>query len=290
MRVMLTGGSGNIGRRVLARLTGEHDVTVVDRTPPPDGAPARLELLDLTSPAQLDRVAGPFDAIVHLAAIPNPYHDPWEEVLRVNLQSTFNVLRYAVERGVPKVIVASSESASGWGIHGRFYKPDYLPIDEAHPCKPAEVYSYTKYFGDLLCEGFSREHDLATIAFRYTFVLFPGLYSSFIERVSAPGPRLEKGGTYCWIDVEDVAEAMALGLAYEMSPGQHEVFYLTARDHFGTGTVREMVELNWGGDVPLDPTYYDDHPRGSLFDIRKAERLLGWRPQWDLARVIEAHR
>ncbi|MBM3492921.1 MAG: NAD(P)-dependent oxidoreductase, partial [Armatimonadetes bacterium] len=149
--IMVTGGSGNIGRRVIARLDAGYDIVNVDRAPHPDGWSGRTEIVDLAARDGLDGVGGPFDAIVHLAAIPNPTVGTWDEVMRVNMVGTYNVLRYAVAHGVPRVVFGSSESASGWGIHGRWYRPHYVPIDEAHPSLPSEVYSYTKAFGDQLC-------------------------------------------------------------------------------------------------------------------------------------------
>ncbi len=286
MTVMLTGGCGNIGRRVLDRLEPDHDVVVVDAVPHPLGWPGRVEQLDLTSSAQLDRLDEPFDAIVHLAAIPNPYRDPWEDVLRVNLLSTFNVLRYAVAHHVPKVIFGSSESASGWGIHGKFYAPDYLPLDERHRSLPSEVYSYTKCFGDQLCQGFSREHGLRTICLRYTFVTFEALYEGFLNTLRDPAPRDALGATYAWIDVEDVAAAIRAALAFDPGEGGSETFYLTARDHFGTIDTLELVARNWGDAVQVDREYYAARPRASFFDIRKAERLLGWTPAWDVERLL----
>lgn len=289
MKVMLTGGCGHIGRRVVARLEHAHDLVVVDRVPHPEGWPGRVEILDLTRPEELDRLDEPFDAIVHLAAIPNPFHDPWEEVLRVNLVSTFNVLRYAAQRGIPKVIFGSSESASGWGIHGKWYRPNYLPIDENHPSLPSEVYSFTKAFGDQLCQGFSREHGLRTLCLRYCFVTFPALYDSFLATLKAPGPREALGATYAWIDVEDVASAIACALDFDPGEGVSETFYLTAREHFGTLPTLELARRNWGPDLPVDRAYYADNPFGSFFDIRKAQRLLGWQPEWSVQRLLETY-
>lgn len=288
MNVMLTGGAGNIGRVVAAKLRPGCDVTVVDRVAPADRQD-RAEVVDLTSWEALQAVGGEWDAIVHLAAIPNPFLDPWEEVLRVNMLSTFNVLRLAAERGIPRVVFGSSESASGWGIHRNWYKPDYLPIDERHRSLPSEVYSYTKAFGDELCQGFSREHGLDTVCLRYTWVLYDPHIQPFCEMLRSGGERAETGATYAWIHVEDVASAIAAALASPVVPGRSETFYLTAREQFGTETTEQLVRRNWGPDatLPVDTGYYSGNEYGSFFDIRKAAKVLGWRPEWDLARMRE---
>jgi nucleoside-diphosphate-sugar epimerase len=289
MRALLTGGAGNIGRVALSRLLqAGHDVTVLDAVPLPEGLGAASIVADLTQPAALDGLPEPPEAIVHLAAIPNPFVATWDRVLAINMLTTFNVLRYAAEKGVPRVVFGSSESASGWGIHGRFYRPDYLPIAEKHRDLPSEVYSYTKAFGDQLCAGFSREYGLTTLALRYTYVVYEPHYAGFLGGVRADAPRDALGATYAWIDVRDVAEAIALALVADVPTGSHEAFYLTARDQCGTVSTAELARRNWGDDppVPLDQTYYGDEPSRSFFDIRKAGSMLGWKPAWDLGRLL----
>jgi UDP-glucose 4-epimerase len=289
MHVMVTGGSGNIGRVVAARLAERHDVVTVDRVGAPPGWSGPHAVLDLTSAAALDSLDQSVDAVVHLAAIPNPYVGTWDEVLRVNMLGTHNVLRWAVARGVPRVVFGSSESASGWGIHGRWYRPDYLPIDEKHRSLPSEVYSYTKAFGDQLCQGFSREHGLQTVCLRYTFVTFASLYAGFVAGLRAPEPREALGSTYAWIDVEDVASAIGRSLDLQMDSGRSETFYLTAREQYGTVPTLELIERNWGTDIAVDRGYYEGNERGSFFDIRKAERVLGWAPTWTVERMLAEH-
>ncbi|MBI5831134.1 MAG: hypothetical protein HZB16_02355 [Armatimonadetes bacterium] len=224
MKVLLTGGWGNIGRRVLAWLEPEHEVVVVDTVPHPLGWPGR--------------------------------------------------------------IFGSSESASGWGIHDKWYQPDYLPIDEQHRSLPTEVYSFTKAFGDQLCQGFSREHGLRTVCLRYAFVTFEALYEGFLGSLRGAPVRDALGTLYAWIDVEDVASAVLAALDFDPGEGGSETFYLTAREHYGTVDTLDLIERNWGDAVRVDQHYFAERPRGSFFDIRKAERLLGWVPAWDVERLL----
>ena len=79
-KVIVTGGSGKLGRAVVTHLAEQgYDVVNVDAAPPPAGQPARFTRVDLTDLGQVtealtgidDRYSG-VDAVVHLAAIPAP--------------------------------------------------------------------------------------------------------------------------------------------------------------------------------------------------------------------------
>ena len=151
---------------------------------------------------------------------------------------------------------------------------------------PGEVYSYTKALGDELCRGFSNEYGLRTICLRYTFVTFASNYAGFLQSLRDNPVREGLGTSYAWIDVEDVASAIDRSLRFEMAPGRSETFYLTALDHYGTLPTLEMADRNWGPGIPADHGYYAERPYASLFDIRKAKRLLGWQPAWTIDRLM----
>lgn len=90
--------------------------------------------------------------------------------------------------------------------------------------------------------------------------------------------------------MEDVASAVDCALDMRMDRGQSETFYITAREHYGPLPTVEIIRRNWGDDIPIDLAYYEERPFGSIFDIRKAETLLGWRPEWSVDRIVQTHR
>ncbi|MBN8506471.1 MAG: SDR family NAD(P)-dependent oxidoreductase, partial [Burkholderiales bacterium] len=69
MTRLLVVGCGDVGRRVLARLPPAVEVWVLSRRERPDldGLGVRLLRGDLDAPASLRRLAGAFDAVLHLA-------------------------------------------------------------------------------------------------------------------------------------------------------------------------------------------------------------------------------
>ena len=108
MRVVVTGGSGKAGRSVVADLRSQgHDVLNVDVVH--DGSPhGQCVLADLTDVGQCHEVVAGADAVVHLAAIPAPEIRPAAETFRNNTISTYNVFAAATDRGVDRVVWASS--------------------------------------------------------------------------------------------------------------------------------------------------------------------------------------
>src|SRR5688572_3230649 len=121
MRVAVTGAHGKLGRSVVPALVDAgHEVTALDRVPPPAGAAASGIVLELTDAGQvLDAMAGidqhdsGLDAIVHLGAIPAPGRLSDVATFHNNMLSTFNVLNAARKLGIKRIVTASSETLLG---------------------------------------------------------------------------------------------------------------------------------------------------------------------------------
>src|SRR6476659_7238766 len=123
-RIVVTGGSGKAGRWVVRRL----------REAGHDGSPhGQCVLADLTDLGQTLEVVAGADAVVHLAAIPAPEIRPAGETFRNNAMSTYNVFAAAADRGVGRVVWASSETVLGLPFDD---PPAYAPVDERHPPRP----------------------------------------------------------------------------------------------------------------------------------------------------------
>ena len=145
MKILLTGGTGSVGKAAVARLVEHgHDVMVIGRRPNLQIPAARYAACDITDyPALRDHARG-CQAIVHLAAIPNPSAGEGQEIFRVNAEGTFNVFQAATEAGIQRVVQASSINALGLHLDLRPASPHYFPMDEEHPCITTDAYSFSK--------------------------------------------------------------------------------------------------------------------------------------------------
>lgn len=285
MRVLVTGGSGDVGVFVVERLKNKHDVTIVDLRPPRSFPDVAYIQVDLTDGEQVRKAIKGYDAVVHLAAIPNPFKDPGERVLNVNMASTYNVLEALRENRVPRVVYSSSESVSGFGLHHVDFKPLYFPIDERHPCWPHESYSLSKYFSELMCREYSRAYGVESIALRYACVWLDVIAEDIEEFIHGD---LEKTNSKNWLGAyifpEDVAQAVDLALDYDLPDPEmpFEEFYLTAEDSSTRQDSVPYVSRLFPQETPpiRRPEYYAENPQATLFDITKAREELGFRPEY----------
>lgn len=146
MRILLTGATGRVGQYTLAHLAAEgHTVLATDVRPPPATAPAfpanvTFVTADLTSIPAVDSLfdAAKADGVIHLGAYPMPLPGLDDrELHNNNATSSYNVLRTAVDRGVTRIVQASSVNA-----HGLSYAPpghtkfDKFPITEEVERRP----------------------------------------------------------------------------------------------------------------------------------------------------------
>src|SRR6201991_2554551 len=97
-KVIVTGGSGKLGRAVLKDLVANgYEVLNLDQTLPREAVCPTVRV-DLTNFGEVigvlsgaDEHKGPFDAVVHLAAIPAPGQFSNARTFANNVPATYNV-------------------------------------------------------------------------------------------------------------------------------------------------------------------------------------------------------
>ena len=116
MKVLVTGGTGFLGRRIVSELAERHEVRLLVRPKASrERFPQGVEFApgDVTDRASLERACSGCDAVIHAAALVKILADP-KEFDRINLGGIENVLRAAEEAGsVGKVVYVSSFIALG---------------------------------------------------------------------------------------------------------------------------------------------------------------------------------
>ena len=217
MKIVVTGANGRLGKVVSRHLaTHGYDVLGIDRTAEPSGPSVWLG--DLCQTGDLFEACAGAAAIVHLAAIQAPNLAPDSVTFNNNVSATYNVFKVAAELKIRRVVTASSTAAYGFLYARTPPAPDYLPLDEEHPCRPQDPYGLSKLVGETIATSFALQTGACATSLRLPGINFDPSFSQIKDRMKNPQTRLP--GFWSYIDVRDAAEACRLALN-ATTPGHH---------------------------------------------------------------------
>lgn len=268
MHIAITGGSGGVGRAVvaLARAQG-HSVVNIDRAAPPTAHPQPDVPFIQADMADFDAVKAAMagcDALVHLAAIPSPGRHPDHVVHNNNVVGSYNALLGAAELGITRICQASSVNAIGHS-YSRAARYDYFPLDEQHPTYNEDPYSLSKWICEQQADSLCRRHaDLRIASMRFHWVT-PERPAGNVFPAAAMAKNL-----WAYVLSEAAARACLLSLTADFSG--HEPFFIAAPTTTAAAPSLELAREHY----PQVPVTGDLSGHASFFSSAKAERLLGW--------------
>jgi UDP-glucose 4-epimerase len=272
MRIAITGGSGRIGRAVVAMALAQgHGVVNIDRAPPPeDASHSEVPFIqtDIGDYGAFERAMRGCDALIHLAAIPTPGRHPDHVVHNNNVVGSYNALRAAAELGIQRVCQASSINATG-AAYSRWPRYDYFPLDEQHPTYNEDPYSLSKWICEQQGDSFARRYEGMTIASMRFHWVVPDRETA-TKYAAHIGDTLAKH-LWAYTLLDAAARACLLSLTPQFSG--HEPFYIVAPDTMVDTPSLELAQQFF----PEVPIRGDMSGRNSFFNSAKAERLLGWK-------------
>ncbi len=286
MQILVTGAAGKIGSQVARELAAHgHTVRALDRRPlPPEVRHvAQAVYADITDPlAMLNALAG-CDGAAHIAAIPGPFA-PADEVLRINVLGTQNVLEAARAHELPRVVITSSVGALGFSFPTHPCLPDYLPVDVSHPRRPQDVYGLSKLMNEESAAAATRLSGMTTIVLRP-----PAVWD--LERAKKHGwlqRSLERRGEerdsslWGYIDVHDLAVAYRLALDSDLTG--HHVFYTMADDLGVNAAARDLAERH----LPDLASQVERLTGNSFYDLTPTRDQLGFVAERTWRQVLDA--
>ena len=200
------------------------------------------------------------DACVHLAGIPGPTGNTWEEFVYANVEGTNSVIKACHNSGVKRLVYMSSGAV--YGFSNGITKPAQFPIREDNPLPPTEellTYDRTK----ILCEGHleeaAKKYKMTTIALRLE-TPFP--HASIIE-----------SHFFVSITEENLVEALRASLEAKFKGfGAFNIGDPIVRPEAAVN-VQDWIKIHY----PDIPNYTVDQQ--SLYDITKAREVLGYSPR-----------
>jgi nucleoside-diphosphate-sugar epimerase len=281
MRILVTGGRGFVGTATIPPFVdwareGRHDWRSFDV----------MDNEDIRDKAQFAAAVDEFKPhrILHLAAIArfaDADADPIKAV-ETNVLGTKNVAEVASERHIP--LVYASTGSVYMPIH---QKP---PITEDFAACGNSVYGCTKYAGEL----YVKQSKAPWIILRYAHLYgqekrFHGLIGGFIARIErglAPtlyGGKQSNDFTY----IKDVAKANLMALEASWDKWS-QVYNVGTGEELTAEAAGKIVceSVGYKGKVDIKEQRTVD-PDRFVFDCSKAERMLGFKADYDFRAGLE---
>lgn len=291
-KVLVTGGSGRLGRSVITGLCDAgYSVVSVDKSTPADpneivgSRPIEFMAADLTDRGATRTMmseAAP-NAVINLAAIAVPFAAPDDVILHTNVAIADNVCAAAVEVDVQRVIVASSPTVLGYGAPSGWLPPSF-PLDESTPARPWHAYGLSKHVAEQVAAMHAAAHGprMRFASFRPCYVIAPEEWAgaptqqghTVHERLD--DPALSAPALFNYVDARDVCDFLAVLLESMSTITNGETFFVGAEDALAREPLSHLLPQYVPGSEQLAAGLTGAKP---AFSADKAWRVLGWRPR-----------
>lgn len=278
MRIVVTGSRGLLGTPTVdyCRQMGAEVISVDVNGRPGPNEYTRFLNADLTDLGQVYDVLDGADAVIHLAAIAAQRLYPSAKTFFTNVGMTWNVLEASARLGINRVVLASSIQVNHTITPRTPIRYQYLPIDEDHPVSPQEDYGLSKLVGEKCADTFASHWGLTVISFRFPFIASPPAFAGL--PVSDPQPS--HIALFAYIHILDAARACYLAATADLPPNSHHVLFAAARDS-GLDMSSADYARQFFPEAEIRPGLAQ---YGSLMNSARAEKLIGFVPQYSLKR------
>jgi nucleoside-diphosphate-sugar epimerase len=249
--ILITGASGNVGKKLRAHLEGRYELRLLDNDTAGDSKIVGMDL-GTWDEGLIDILSG-VDVLVHLAADPSDAK-PWEELISSNLDALSNVFAAAVITRVSRVVFASSNHVMG-GYSGRSDAGRWLSTKLDH--LPGTLYDWPgfgvcdstpygamKLCGERLTRAYAQCANAVGIAVRLGWI--NKIRENRPEDLPANASRWFK---QMWLSTDDLCQLMEQAIVVPKEP-------------------KTFIVVNGMSDN-----------EGMVWDIEETKQLLGWVPK-----------
>ena len=299
-KYLITGGAGFIGSNLAFELQNQgHSVTIVDNF-----STGHFKNLigfkgDVVAADVFEDMIGDdyFDAIFHEAAITDTNIHDQKLMMQMNVEAFKNILMYAAENEIKRVVYASSAATYGNGA---------CPMNVAQVPAPENIYGFSKAIMDNVAREFASENqDMTIVGLRYFNVYGPGeyfkgktssmMYQLYHQMKAGNRPKIFRAGEQerDFVYIKDIVKA--------------NLCALTAKEscvvNAGSGKARNFNDvvkcLNNELGTNLPPEYrenpYSFYQMKTEADIAYSTEKIGYTPDYtleagiaDYVKVLEA--
>jgi len=267
LRVLVTGASGRIARRMRSHPLGHQERVFVGRTASGPGD-ATLDLRDRAAVRELLLDLRP-DVVVHLAALSGAAAEADPIVAHdVNVTATRHLAEAAAEAGAERLVFASTAA-----VYGDAYQ---RPATEDSPTDARSSYARTKLEAEYDLARVAESGGIRTVALRIFNIYGAGFEDSLIWKLShsssAEPTRLRGFDTFVrdYSDADSIVTALVAATTAPLAE-PHTLL------NVGTGVEtsnRRLVEL-LGRDRAVHYEIEASPPSYSCADVTSMHRVLG---------------
>ncbi|HEY0965797.1 MAG TPA: NAD-dependent epimerase/dehydratase family protein [Opitutaceae bacterium] len=303
-KVLVTGGLGFIGSNLVRSLVKSGaDVTVVDSMIPEYGGNhrnlaglegrVRINISDVRDRHSLPHFVRDQDFLFNLAGQTSHMDsmtDP-ETDLEINARAQLSILE-ACRKHNPSIRVVFASTRQLYG------RPDYLPVDEKHPLRPADVNGINKLAGEGYHLLYHQVYGIRSTVLRLTNTIGPRMrikdarqtfVGVWIRQLLAGMPFEVWGGAQLrdFTYVDDAVEAFRMAALRSEAEGR--VFNVGGTPPVSLRALAEtLVEV--GGGKFISRRFPDDRKKIDIGDFYADDRLirdtLGWQPLTSLRQAL----
>ena len=291
MRVLVTGGTGFIGSRLVKKLDkAGHDVISIDRAlNSVNFQEYNYVLADLCNQSDLTRLRYKLDGIdvvYHLAGKKN-LQESFDRISyyhNSNVVGSLNLLSLCEEAGVKRFVFASSAAV--------YSEPDVnLPIvtEDLSPTDPASPYGLQKLTVEKYCKIYSRNTNLDTVSLRYFNLFGPETQSGVVGAMLNKHKNGEKltifgDGTNSrdFIHIDDVVDAT-------IAAGEHNEAHNGEIYNVGSGeptSVNDIAFCICKDDKNITRLPAQQEVSSIYCSIEKITKKLGWQPNTNVLKWL----
>ena len=268
MNVLITGASGFIGKALSVSMSKKHNVICMSRKDPKlDLTYIRGEFSSFEDLRQLDKYD--IDVVVHLGAVTGRCLE--RDGILVNVEGTRCLMRYLIDKGCKKFVLASSIAAVG--AQDKDFQPIKLPIPDNHPCLDKDGYGLSKYLMEEVSKYYQRQNpDLDVINLRLSSVLLDEHKVSLTE-ISPPRPWCICRPTV--MHLSDAIKAFTLAAESKHKPGLR-IMNACGPKAWVAVPVADILYNWWGDDVDLSYFKQPGNEYASIYDVKLIKKELGF--------------